>query len=43
MRNTKADALLEALDKGAIRGAGLDVIEGEEIFSEEAQLFRPGK
>jgi D-lactate dehydrogenase len=37
------DALLEALDKGAIRGAGLDVIEGEEIFSEEAQLFRPGK
>jgi D-lactate dehydrogenase len=30
------------LDKGILKGAGLDVIEGEEIFSEEAQLLRPG-
>jgi D-lactate dehydrogenase len=36
------EALLDALDKGILKGAGLDVIEGEEIFSEEAQLLRPG-
>ncbi len=32
-------ALLSALDAGILRGAGLDVIEGEEIFSEEKQLL----
>lgn len=32
-------ALLKALDEGILRGAGLDVIEGEEIFSEEKQLL----
>jgi D-lactate dehydrogenase len=33
-------ALLEALDNGWLAGAGLDVIEGEEIISEEKQLLR---
>ncbi|MBV9848977.1 MAG: hydroxyacid dehydrogenase [Armatimonadetes bacterium] len=33
-------ALLGALDDGTLRGAGLDVLEGEEIFSEEKQLFQ---
>lgn len=33
------EALLDALDSGVLRGAGLDVIEGEEVFSEEKQLF----
>jgi D-lactate dehydrogenase len=33
-------ALLRALDEGILSGAGLDVIEGEEIFSEEKQLLR---
>jgi D-lactate dehydrogenase len=33
------EALLTALDNGALRGAGLDVLEGEEIFSEEKQLL----
>ena len=28
-------ALLEALDKGILRGAGLDVLEGEEILTED--------
>lgn len=32
-------ALIEALDSGQIGGAGLDVIEGEEVFSEEKQLL----
>ncbi len=32
-------ALLCALDDGILGGAGLDVIEGEEIFSEEQQLL----
>jgi len=31
-------ALLNALDTHILRGAGLDVIEGEEVFSEEKQL-----
>lgn len=31
-------ALLRALDEGTLRGAGLDVVEGEEVFSEEKQL-----
>jgi D-lactate dehydrogenase len=33
-------ALLSALDQGILRGAGLDVLEGEEIFSEEDQLVQ---
>jgi len=32
-------ALLRALDEGILRGAGLDVVEGEEVFSEEKQLI----
>lgn len=32
-------ALLKALDEGILGGAGLDVIEGEEVFSEEKQLL----
>jgi D-lactate dehydrogenase len=33
------DALVEALDNGIISGAGLDVIEGEELIKEEKQLL----
>ncbi|PLX22012.1 hydroxyacid dehydrogenase [Candidatus Parcubacteria bacterium] len=33
------DALIEALDKKIIAGAGLDVIEGEELIKEEKQLL----
>lgn len=33
-------AMLNALDNKILRGAGLDVIEGEEVFSEEKQLFQ---
>jgi len=33
-------ALLKALDDGILSGAGLDVIEGEKITSEEKQLLR---
>jgi len=32
-------ALLKALDDGILSGAGLDVIEGEEVFSEEKQML----
>jgi len=32
--------LLRALDEGILGGAGLDVIEGENVFSEEKQLLR---
>jgi D-lactate dehydrogenase len=32
-------ALVSALDQGILRGAGLDVLEGEEVFSEEKQLL----
>lgn len=35
----ETDALLEALDKGIISGAGLDVLEGEELIKEEKQLL----
>ena len=34
------EALLSALDDGTLRGAGLDVLEGEEVFSEEKQLLQ---
>jgi D-lactate dehydrogenase len=33
------EALLSALDQGIIGGAGLDVLEGEEVLSEEKQLL----
>lgn len=33
------DALTEALDSGRLGGAGLDVIEGEELIKEERQLL----
>jgi D-lactate dehydrogenase len=32
--------LIQALDDGTLSGAGLDVIEGEEIISEEKELLR---
>lgn len=34
-------ALLTALDEGILSGAGLDVLEGEELFVEEEKLFDP--
>ena len=37
------DALLEALDKKILSGAGLDVIEGEELIKEEKQLLSDPK
>jgi len=33
------EALLCALDDGILRGAGLDVLEGEDVLSEEKQLL----
>ena len=33
------DALVEALDNGKLGGAGLDVLEGEELIKEEKQLL----
>jgi D-lactate dehydrogenase len=33
------EALIEALDKGILSGAGLDVIEGEELIREEKQIL----
>lgn len=33
------DALMEALDNGTLAGAGLDVIEGEELITEEKALL----
>lgn len=34
------EALIEALDAGILSGAGLDVIEGEELIEEEERLLR---
>ncbi len=34
------EALIDALDQGIIAGAGLDVIEGEELIEEEERLMR---
>jgi D-lactate dehydrogenase len=36
------DALLWALDEGIIAGAGLDVVEGEELMTEERSLLKEG-
>lgn len=33
------EALINALDQGILRGAGLDVIEGEELIKEEKELL----
>jgi D-lactate dehydrogenase len=33
------EALLWALDEGILSGAGLDVVEGEELIQEEKQLL----
>lgn len=37
--NVDTDALMEALDKKILSGAGLDVLEGEELIIEEKQLL----
>ncbi len=38
------EALIEALNKGILSGAGLDVIEGEDLIKEEKQLlYDPAK
>jgi D-lactate dehydrogenase len=34
------DALIWALDEGILGGAGLDVIEGEELIRQEEELLR---
>jgi len=36
------EALLWALDEGLLAGAGLDVIEGEDLIGEERLLLRQG-
>lgn len=36
------NALIQALDRGIISGAGLDVVEGEELIQEESQLLTDG-
>lgn len=37
----ETEALLAALNSGAVAGAGLDVLEGEDMFAEEEKLFDP--
>ncbi|MCW3488790.1 hydroxyacid dehydrogenase [Dethiobacter alkaliphilus] len=37
----ETDALLAALNDGTIAGAGLDVLESEELFVEDEKLFSP--
>ncbi|HVP92786.1 MAG TPA: NAD(P)-dependent oxidoreductase, partial [Acidobacteriota bacterium] len=34
----ETEALIEALNDGTLEGAGLDVLEGEEVIKEERQL-----
>lgn len=42
--NVDTEALIEALDKEILCGAGLDVLEGEELIKEEKQLlYDPSK
>jgi D-lactate dehydrogenase len=36
------NALIHALDEGIVGGAGLDVLEGEELIQEESQLLTDG-
>jgi len=36
------DALVKALDEGILSGAGLDVLEGENLFLEDQALLSPG-
>jgi D-lactate dehydrogenase len=40
-RLVDTDALLEALESGHLGGAGLDVVEGEELIQEERGLLSP--
>jgi D-lactate dehydrogenase len=35
------EALVKALDEGILSGAGLDVLEGEELIKEERQVLSP--
>jgi len=37
----ETEALLSALNNGTLAGAGLDVLEGEEMFVEEEKLYNP--
>ena len=39
----ETEALIEALDKKILAGAGLDVLEGEELIKEEKQLLYDAK
>lgn len=37
----ETEALVQALDEGILGGAGLDVLEGEELIKEERQVLAP--